>query len=250
MRFYILAALSVSIALIGGAAWVRSSREPRPSPSLVAVSNTAPDSEMAAAAALLESTTSAPTEHLGTTDLVSRQLVMDYLNLASNGQATPDNLNLLAAQYVEKIPSVNSVSKLSLFDLNIVPDSRTSLEAYSKALQIIENEHLASITKAYSNIDSSNTTDQELLQLVSITGAAYEKTASALKVLKVPESAASAHLDLVNNNFSIAYGLESASDKDTDPTNAFAGIVMVNTNLQDEQGLVDKINAILVKNGL
>ncbi|MBX4195798.1 hypothetical protein KW796_02495 [Candidatus Parcubacteria bacterium] len=247
MRFRILLALSLSIVLIFGATWTRRSTLSQPVlvsvESPASISGSTPDS---ADLSYDESISRAKNDPLSTTDLVSRQLLLDYINLSSTGQATPDNLDSLASQYVEKISALSQTPKISLMDLNTVADSKASLTAYDKSVTAIETEKIETVNRAYVKIADS----ADIYSLTEAIASAYKKASEKLKSIPVPASVAQKHAELINNYIATSAGMESITDTNGDSIAAFAGIAAINDAVGKEDQILNEIAAILMKNGI
>src|SRR3989339_791287 len=95
----LIGALSVSLALVGGALWFRFVKVPTYSAPLVTLEEiTQFSSDDAYLKDFLGSTTTLSKE-----DLIGRQLFSEYIGLKSKGQVTPDNLLSLADKYAQDI---------------------------------------------------------------------------------------------------------------------------------------------------
>src|SRR4051812_19067963 len=118
-------ALSLSALLIGGALTFRLVSARSIPPTLAAVPTTGSDVTIVdspIASVIAPAATSTSTEPLTTTDLIGRQMLSDYLNLAAAGEATDDSVAALAAKYVDNIGAASPVDVATSADIHVVPD--------------------------------------------------------------------------------------------------------------------------------
>ncbi|MBX4198844.1 hypothetical protein KW800_01020 [Candidatus Parcubacteria bacterium] len=250
MRFRILTALSLSGLLILGAGFLRFRSESSTPPVLVAI-DIAPSSGSAVSYAAASSTDLLPAkqEDLSTTDLVSRQMLSDYMNLAATGQTTEENINALAARYVESLPTLTQAKVINATDIKIVPDSLSAFKAYGNALADLTNETMATAAK----IDSGSAVSLAGTDISGISlklAAAYEHASKALLGMAVPSSILDDHVKLTNMYLSNTAALKALAQVDKDPTIAFAGMAKYNENLKAEDPLIADMRNILKAHGL
>ncbi|MBX4206381.1 hypothetical protein KW784_01180 [Candidatus Parcubacteria bacterium] len=252
MRPGIIMALLASLAVVSWATWYRLVGA-TPAPGLVAVANQEMpqayyDELVSKFADTATSTPPAGAEPFTTTDLVGRQLIMDYISLAQNGQATEDNLSLLADKYVESIPTVISAEQLSGFDLHIVPNDRKNFESYSAALEEAYRAYATSlIANSGDGVISPDTAGAHRFSKIA---EVYKAAASALKNLSVPAELAEAHLALVNIYLQDAAAAEALAGFDTDPTSSFAGLLAYKSNAEKEAEILSGIKQTLTGHGI
>jgi hypothetical protein len=249
MRSGIILAILASLVLVGGAFWYRSAT-PQIELGLVAIGekkgNEAYYQEL-----FLNSSTSTPKgseEPIGGTDLVARQLMLDYINLANSGQATEANITDLAEKYVDSIPTLISVSKVFYLDLKIVPDSQLNFKNYAQEIGSIYNEYAVKMLGAYSakafSLGPQNSAMAGKMSNIYLT------TSQKLKGISVPASLVEAHLSLTNAYLENAAAMESISQSEADPARAFAGIISIDTNLDKESVALNEIEKILNAEGI
>ena len=154
MRFRLALALSVSILLIGVASWSRFGTTKYVRSNLIAVEQLGTNEiydEEEVVKDFLEpkpETVSAPAPEkpLTDTDIISRNLILDYIGLAMNGQATEMSISALANQYAEKVPTLHKIVKVGYQDIKITSDSKANFNNYSNELGKIYNEHTVNIS--------------------------------------------------------------------------------------------------------
>lgn len=255
MRLRIGFALLSALVLISGASWLRHSSQTT-SPTLtsvegsaspVALSDQIPTNTADLAVATNTSTNTAT--NLTTTDLVGRQLIMEYVNLASAGAATQENLDSLANKYVDNIPTINQVKTADLVDLRLVPNTKANLQNYSDLMTDYLNGLQHDINKNNSSGDL-DTLGRNLRLMTEGLSNTYQKVAEKLMVMQVPLVLSSAHLKLVNNFLSISSAMKTLSQVQGDSVSAYAGLTAVGPSFSEEQTIIGEINAILEKNDL
>lgn len=240
MQKGIAAALAVSVILIGGATSARFASHKKTEPTLSAVSNPIESKDNLISAYLKNSTsTRAEAENLTGTDLVGRQLILDYIALARAGEATPNNLSALAERYTESIPTLLVPTTVSYFDLKIVSNSQVNLGNYSKALDKIYRNYASEILR----VDSQD----PQFELMADT---YSSAAIELKSLSAPSALADSHLILVNIYLENTTAANALSNYQNDPARSFAGLIVIRNNAEKEQETLGKIKAILDENGI
>jgi len=79
---------------------------------------------------------------------------------------------------------------------------------------------------------------------------AYTEAASKLKNLPVPASLVPTHLQLVNSYLSSATAMKAVSETEQDSAAAFAGLVVLNENLNKENTILTEISQILTSSGI
>lgn len=144
MRNRVAFALFLSLLLVGTATWMRSENySENPSYSLTEVKNTSPKDDSFSIESFLgikENKAESEEVELSKTDIIGRQLILDYVELATSGQATEANIAALAERYVESIPNLNTVTKISPFDVKSVANNLANFQRYNDEASIIETQ--------------------------------------------------------------------------------------------------------------
>jgi hypothetical protein len=250
MRGRLAIALSVSLVLIGFASWSRLSGGEKTQPSLLAVAqfDTNPEEVLRDFLATKETVSASSTETLTDTDLLGRQLMLDYVALAANGGATEEALAALAERYVENLPTLTNAEALTAFDLKVVSNNRGSFQTYAAALENIYRTYATGLLGAYSveslKIGSKSASMSNKMSEI------YRQTALKLRAVPVPADVAEEHLALLNIYLSNASAMESLAVASSDPAQSFAGILAYKANATKEQEIISKIEKILEKNGV
>ncbi len=258
MKPGIIAAIVVSAVLISGAFFLRPSSKPL-ALGLTAVENPQALSDaqhkelLAKFSGPTSKDTASPTEagattELTTSDLVGRQLILDYISLAQNGQASGDNLSALVERYVESIPSIASSAGITLTDLHVVPNSTAAFSTYGTVLKVAYEAYANGLNSAYSpEADIGGTQGESMTKKM---GSVYAQTAKKLQEMAVPAELSSIHLSLINIYLQNASSMSAMSRTSSDPTSSFAGLIAIKSNAAQEQEILGEIQAILNKHGI
>ena len=245
----IFAAIFISIALIGLATFQRVKPSGNASPQL-SVINTKKESEEAYQDLLktyLEEGSSTA-EDLTGTDLIGRQLVLDYLSLAQSGQATDASLTTLAERYVENLPTLITSEHVQYLNLNIVSNNESAFRQYADILQSIYKSYTGIIREA--NSKDAETDFSGVIDTSIKLSQAYKGAAEQMKNMPVPGELAEAHLNLTNLYLENASALASLGRQVEDPASSFAGLLVMKENVDEEQIILRKIEDILSDNGI
>lgn len=249
MLFRVGIALLVSVVLIGGATWVRTSQG-KQAPTLFGVEGTkSEDANPYSNAYWPEQSLTQNEGNLTKTDLISRQLMGDFITLSTQGEATEENISKLVNNYVEIIPTISSSITITVSDLKTVPNTRQNFLDYDRISTIIAKARASSISNAY-KYSTTGGGSGAFYSLAGEIGKAYEKAAEEHRSQNVPLALAEAHVRLINNYYSTAAGMKSISQVDTDSAGALAGMVNVSKTMKEEEQIVSEIISILTKNGL
>lgn len=250
-------ALSISVALIGGAMWFRFGQTTYTSSNIVAVDNLEPSLSNDAfledflATSTLASTKTTSTEPLSQTDIIGRQLFSDYIALKSQGQVTPSNINALADKYAEGIINLNiSARQVSLNQIIVVLDSEENLAIYGNAVVNIRNKYKNLVTAQYGVGGVTDINSTAFSTFMSTVGKLYQSAANELLSIKIPLPLAKNHVDLVNNYLVTAEAMESISHFSDDPAQALASLNVRTKNAEEEVELFLNIQQTMMANGI
>lgn len=254
MKSGIILAIVASLVLVGGASWSRLSSSKSASNLIAVEQNRATDDaylQEAFASYQNSASTTVTTEPLTGTDLIGRQLMTDYLNLATSGQINEDSIANLADKYVESIPTLISSEQVLFTDLQLVSNDKTNFEKYAKEISEVYKQYSAGMLKLESNRGfTSFTINQDFSDASTQMASLYQKTASGLRNLFVPVAIAQNHLDLVNLYLKNSAGMFSMSKAENDPASAFAGLIIISGNINKEVELWGSVQEVLTKNGV
>lgn len=257
MRSGVILAILASLVLVVGAFWYRF-QTPDSTPDLVAVTNQNSSDEAYYnelfsnfSTATSSTSQSAPSEPRTGTELIGRQLMLDYLNLAGSGQATEANLMALADQYVNTIPTLNYAPRATYADLVSVANTLENFRNYSEGLGRIYQKHAGAVTDGAKNMENvTSTITNAHYAYLKKAGLSYTEQAVDLKNLPVPQKLLESHLKLVNLHLSSGAALKAFSETENDPASGFAGILILNQNLEEEAVVLQEIASILKSNGI
>lgn len=255
MPFRLALALSVSVLFIGVASWYRFGTVEKVQPNIVAVDTLETGSNnyediLGDFTAPKTAGTTTPQDPLSSTDLIGRQLILDYVGLAANGQATEAGLDLLASQYVENIATISKTVAMSSADIKTVADTKANFQNYDKKITKIYGDYAESIGKMRAVADNPDTLDSALYAAMLNLNATYNKAALELKDLPVPLSLATPHLKLLNSYLSSAAATKAISETQQDPAAAFASLVILSENNNAENAILNEISQILISNDI
>lgn len=249
MRFRLALAFSVSIMLIGLASWSRFSMAEKPVAGLVAINQagtTLEDSSEMLQDFLgpkASSTSSVSEEPLTGTDLVGRQLILDYVSLAASGGVSQTNLAALANKYVENIPALIKSEVISSSDLRTSSNNKEDIRNYSAKLWVVVLNHEQRINSVYE--DDWKYSAESSYNVIGQTSSIYAETASKLRDMEVPLILSSVHADLVNIELMNSAAAKAVAEMATDPVTGFAGLVIFNQNMDKEMSALATIRKVL-----
>src|SRR3989344_3691919 len=228
MRFRLALALLISILLVVTASWSRFGTT-NYAPSIATLEQIQTDNEYYSDDSFIRdflkpstASTTLPAEPLSNTELIGRQLILDYIGLATSGQATEANIDAVANKYLESIPKIIKIHR----------------------------EYAENINKAYAGANSLKTLNPAMYAFTLTFNISYINAANGLKNLPVPTSLADLHLQLINSYFSSAASMKALSETEQDSTAAFAGLIILNENLDKEDVILNEISNILTANGI
>lgn len=244
MRKSLAVSILLSLVLIGGATWFRVSNAGKVDSNLIATASKTIDwSEVTRYTQELGDTNAkSDGEPLTSTDVISRQLLLDYIDLAATGQNTDENMALLADKYAESLPTLNTSKKIDAFKLKTTSGSYENLKKYSDKMTVV----LANFKSKASRYDN----EANLYASSNGLGSVYTNTADELASLEVPLELVPLHLELVNSYYSSGSALMALMKTESDPAVAFAGIISLNQNINIEESVLDEITTILNSHGL
>lgn len=244
-------ALIACLAMVSGAAWYRYASTPSTAAILSAVAT--PEQSQAyydeLTAKILATATATPIakkDDLTATDLISRQLVSDYISLAQSGQVTSENLEALSTQYAASLSELTQASRITFQDVAVVDNAPAHINAYMKAVAAIYQKYLPAFKGNTESAISDRLADKDYAFLFKI-GEAYANQARELKALSVPASLVEAHIDLVNANLLKAAAFAALAKIDEDPAMALAGIITISQTADAETDILNQMIDILKK---
>lgn len=250
-------ALSISVALIGGAMWFRFGQTTYTTSNIVAVETFEPAlSEEAFLADFLAtstpvSTKTASAKPLSQEDLMGRQLFSDFIALKSQGQATPSNISALATQYAESIAGQSiQARQITSNQIIIVTDSEENLATYGNTVMSTRKKYQNLVSAEVNKGGLTSGKPLEIAQFINAVGKLYRSFGEELLLLKVPASLAENHVKLINNYFGSAEVMNIFTDISEDPTGVFVALKSQAENSTEEQVLILNIQTVLRVNGI
>ncbi|MEK7186753.1 MAG: hypothetical protein AAB690_02715 [Patescibacteria group bacterium] len=253
MRIRLILAVFFSVLLIAFAAWARLSSKTELGGKLVAVENAANSSyEDIYIDPSLGYSALNTDENLTKTDIISRQMFVDYLNLSAAGGDNSANLNALANKYIDSIPSlqVGLYTPFSLSDIKTIPNATVNFKAYETAINQIHEKFGSKMEGVGLKNTNLNSSDPETYLFLENLSGLYLEMAGELKKISVPIALAPSHLRLLNNYLSISGGMKAISETKKDPATAVAGMITVKESTDEQEDIITEINQILAKNGI
>ncbi|MBX4189498.1 hypothetical protein KW785_02795 [Candidatus Parcubacteria bacterium] len=249
----------MTILLIGAATWKRIENNKAVSEQLVAIQNadtitlTEDDAARAALAEALQPDAASTTAQssISTTDLVSRQIFSDYLNIAANGQATDESLSALGDAYASKLGTLTSFTPRTKADIGTVADAQKTFEDYGQAVTTIytKYQNLAGMTiKAGGDLTRDD--NPKFASTMSALGLLYKRMADELTALPTPKSLADTHLKLINNYLSSAGALGAIAGATDDAMSSLSALSVQSANTNEEQGILESLKLSLFTHGV
>ena len=193
--------------------------------------------------------TSTPAD-LTNTDLIGRQLLTDYLNLNSAGQATDANINILADRYIESIPTLISTDKLTYTNLQSVPNNKANFIKYANDLALIQTEYAQKASGVSTKVVGASSFGPTYYAYTNSMSEIYAEIALKLQQTPAPIALVQKHLELTNNCLSSVAAMSAIAKTERDPASSFAGIILVSENIDVEQQILEAIEQVLKQNGV
>lgn len=255
LRPRVVFALSLSALLIGGATLHRFVFASTPQNSILVLdqipTKTTSDVDPGVTPQITaESTTTTPS-NITTTDLLSRQLLSDYLAMATQGQTTDQSIANLADKYADTIVSLDTSNAGTIGQIKIVDDSKVNLDLYGKNLSAVYQKYhnLTDIViKKSGNIsDPSSLAFSSVMKSLSIL---FKQSAVELRGMSVPSPFVDLHTRLIKNYLSSASTFVSLSNVSTDSAGAFGALSAQAKNSSDQEQILSQIQTTLLTNGV
>jgi hypothetical protein len=251
MKPGIMMALIACLAMVSWAAWYRLSSTPSVAAALAAVDTPAQsqdyyDELLAKVMNTASSTRATAAEPLTATDLISRQLVSDYISLAQKGQVTSDSLEALSSQYAGSLAELTQADRITLQDVKVVEDTPVAIQEYMEAIAVIYQQSAAALSGNTEEAISTSLAKKDYTFFTKI-NEAYTKQANALKTLSVPASFIEAHIDLVNANLLKVAAFTALAKIDDDSAMALAGVVTLSQTAEAETQVLGQMIEIIKK---
>ncbi|MEK7227528.1 MAG: hypothetical protein AAB641_01390 [Patescibacteria group bacterium] len=243
-RFNIVFAILLSLTLIGGASWFRFAKAIEYSPDLVTL-EPGNQNDLLENTLVEELSSASPpktsSEPFSETDLVSRQLFSDYVQLTSQGRATPNNLSSLASKYTESILNSKIEPDIDRSQIIVVSDSSANLKFYNQQVFALRSRYAGLMSSASRPTAINDIDDPEFKRVMTYAGKLYQEAANELMQLPVPSSLSENHLKLIENYLSSSEALETLTHASEDPVRTYAALNLHAQNTEAEDSLLSNI---------
>ena len=253
MKKPIALAIFGSALMIAAALFVtyRKNEEVIARPTLVAENylDKIPDASAPTSTSTSTAVTAGETKPASGTDLIGRQLILDYIELARSGGVTQDNLGLLAERYINSIPTLVAPKKITLIDIKAVSTNRENISSYAREIRNAYRNYTSSMIGSYSE-DAQDITNPKSKEMFESMSKIYFSIAETLSAMKVPGELAEDHLLLANTYFENSAAAKALAAASTDPASAFAGLIFLSENAEKENNTMTNIENFLSENGI
>jgi hypothetical protein len=168
-----------------------------------------------------------------TTDTISKALMSNYLALKQSGTLDQTSTQKLIDQTVDYVGTSGSIN-IETPKLNIIPDNgRQSITDYGENLgNILKNNRPKEIIDERAIIsDAVNSENSSKIDELGPVIAVYEKIASDLTKIPVPQTFVKAHIDMTNGAASMALGLQEVKVVFNDPVKGLAALQLYGKGL-------------------
>jgi hypothetical protein len=252
MRIRIALAVSLSVILIALAVWIRLGVTTN-SGELIAVKSEGVQTSTPIGSNLSFQNSTSTEINLTNTEIISRQLLSDYINLVGSGEITDSNINLLAEKYIESIPIIQAgfYTPMKLADLKTSLNTSPNFKTYEETMRKIHEKYGAQMKSIYPGNTILGNDSSETYPFLADLSQLYSNMASEIKEVITPVEISPYHLRLVNNYLSTAGAMISLSTQTkTDPITTIAAITTLRDNMEAQGVIIAEINQILMKNEL
>lgn len=159
------------------------------------------------------------------TDRFAREFFGKFLSQSANADPSTEDLEVFVADAVANL-SVESSYRFASSALTSVPSSPEAFRLYAQSAGAVLAANTVTTQKSeleyFSNAVMQD--DRAALAVVARVGASYERAATAMMGVAVPESAAAAHLRLANALSLMGTAISSMGEFATDPLKGFVGL--------------------------
>jgi len=184
------------------------------------------------------------------TEQIGRGLISGYVDLLAQGNIEDKDLNSIANQYVNAIPTINKQPHIKIGDIKSIPSTKENLKQYADNLLAIEKDNSLKINAANDRGTGYINNDSDLTVLTKEIGNIYKETALKIKDLPTPVVLILPNLKLINLFLANSDAMLAISKVDIDSAAAFAGIISINNNLDKETAILNEMNNILKAYGI
>lgn len=241
MKSRVIFALFLSLILVGGATFLRGSRNTS-SAGLISVENT--DN----APFIMDEVLVSEMAPLSQTDALSQDLFSDYMALKAEGEATSENLEKLAEVYSARVLAT-SQTPVTTAKLSLVSDSQENITAYSQVMLAARARYEAQTRTLSGASDFTDINDPGFKKLMQSISTLYAVAAGEMKKIPVPASLAANHAKLINNYLSSSEATLKLMEIEENPLSAFGALGTQAKNSQEEEVLFANIRLVMIQQG-
>jgi hypothetical protein len=187
---------------------------------------------------------------LNNTEVVSRQMFSDYINLSASGNSTSEEIASIAGKYIDAIPVIKSGihENLDITDIKTNANIKINFEKYELAVKQIHEKYGELIKTAYPGNDILSGYSSETYAYLGQMSAAYIDMANEILKVPAPLEISLKHLQLINNYLLTGKAMKILSSSASDPTTLVAAISAINDSINQQNDIINSINQILIKN--
>ena len=167
-------------------------------------------------------------QKLTATEVFSRNFFTKYAELRQSGLNNNANaVESVTNQLInESLDKMDGAKVYNLKDIKIDPNANDtqSIRNYAESLMNILGKWMPDKNEAEIVTNALESDNMELLKDIDPIISGYQKTLNSLKTLKVPETLALPHLNLINGVSMQIYNAKSLRNTEKDPLTALSGI--------------------------
>ena len=249
MRTRVISAVVIAVLLILFSLWTRLGKTDTNEGQLI--SNT-PNTEITnILSSPIPSNSGTSTEvELNNTEVVSRQMFSDYINLSASGNSTSEEITSIAGKYIEAIPVIQSGihENLGINDIKTNSNTRANFESYELAVRQIHERYGQLIKSTYPGNNILSSYSSETYAYLGQMSEAYINMANEILKVPAPLEISQKHLQLINNYLLTGKAMKILSSSASDPATLVAAISAVNDSIDQQNDIINSINQILIKN--
>ncbi|MEX2010365.1 MAG: hypothetical protein WD874_00975 [Parcubacteria group bacterium] len=191
----------------------------------------------------------APAGSLTDTDLIGRQFFSEYLDLAMSGNATPEKIEMLVANYADIIARFDKFTPITTASIKIVPDSQESYQNYGNTTLYIRNKYKRIIQSQVDEYKINAITDPAFATFAKQSRSIFIQAADELKKVSVPASQAKLHTELINNYLSSASALNQNWNSEEDAVGIYAALsLLVKNSAREQEIYLATLEALMNRN--
>jgi hypothetical protein len=250
MRKHIMVAIFVSVGIIGAAFFSRLSTH-KPALNLVVLpSSSRTEVDPATIIPLFTGTSTTSAATITQTDMVSRQLVSDYLNLNAAGGSTLSNLTTLGSKYGDALAANPTVVSYDVSQTRVVADTPANILSYALTVFALRAKYETLSTQLLNGDTNIDTSDPRFKTLMLGLSHLFEEALPEFLNTPVPTSLAANHVALLNNYSSSAQATRIIANINEDPASVIAAFSIQANNSAEQEELFGNIRVAVIAQGL